>query len=153
MQSKRYDSIERQVVPAITGVNNRVIENTENHEVNYHGIRFKGRLILDAVQTGINFGSGYITLMCLPNDFITIPTIFADTDMIDAQSMIIACEPWAAIGGTTHDSDGSFVDFNITPKTSRNCATGAKIIGQVTNESPGIAAVLTALLSTFETSN
>jgi len=152
MQSKRYDSIERQVLPATTGVDSRVIENNENHQVNYHGVRFKGRIIANVDSAGANYGSGYITLMCLPNDFITIPTIRSDNDMLDAQSMIIAVEPWMTVVGVTNNINSylSGYDFDIVLKTSRNCATGGKIIGQVTNES-GLTCTITTLLSMFET--
>ena len=152
MQSKRYDTVERQTVPATTGVFNLVVENTENHQVNYHGVRYKGRIICDFASTGDILQSGYVTLFCLPNDFITIPQIRSDNDQIDAQSMIIATESWMVLGGTTNGHTGftSVHDFDFSIKTSRNCATGGKIIGQVTNDAGGVIS-LTAVLSMFET--
>ena len=70
MQSKQFQESVRQTIPQVSGVNTLVIENTENHRVNYHGIRFSGR-INSEVTVGANFGSGYITLMCIPVDGVS----------------------------------------------------------------------------------
>ena len=43
MQNKRYDAFERQTLNFGGGTGSLIIENEENTEVNYHGIRFKGQ--------------------------------------------------------------------------------------------------------------
>ena len=154
MQNKRFKATERQTLNFGGGFLNFQIENEENTEVNYHGIRFKGRVIIDLNDATLEFGSGWVTLMCIPPG-IAIPLIDSATDAETFQQFIIACETWEAAGGGGGDHNGSaaVADFNLVPKTSRNCVKGAQIVGQVVNESIGIQAVLTGLLSTFETTN
>ena len=158
MQNKRYNSVERQVLTAAGGINNQSIANDENTTVNYHGIRYKGRLMIDVTDSANEFGSGWITLMCIPPG-TTIPVIDSSSDAENFQQFIIAVETFAAFGGgpatDTANGNGAMavVDFEITPKTSRNCMKGASIVAQVVNESVGIEFLLTSVLSTFETTN
>jgi len=56
-------------------------------------------------------------------------------------------------GGAVDESAGNIFDFNIVPLTSRNCMKGAQIVGQVVNEGAAIQAILTCVLSCFETTN
>jgi len=93
MQQKEFEVSIRDVVPAITGVDNLVIENTGLSELNFHGIRYCGRLIIDQ-QAGDAYGSGFITLMCIPNDGIAIPSLLTEADLNDSNSFIIAVLPW-----------------------------------------------------------
>ncbi len=66
--------------------------------------------------------------------------------------MIIAIMPFSVFhgDGTTDDGAARVFDFDITPKTSRTCAEGGKIVGQVTNVGLG-QVVVTALLQSFGT--
>ncbi len=150
MQSKRFDEAELQTIPTLVGINTLVIQNDAQHRVNFHGIRYKGRLMKDNAGGAI-FQTGYVTLMCIPNDFIATTGIFGIAEMRQMNEMIIAIEPWSIFGGTAGQAGGmGHYDFDISPKTSRTCAFGGKIIGQVTNSGLGNVLV-TALLSTFST--
>ena len=153
MQQKEYEMGIRQTLPVLTGVDSIIIENGEASKMNFHGIRYKGRVQLDPAVGSDQFGSGMVTLMCIPNDQITIPTLLTEADLNDSNSFIIATEAWSAhIQGAPDDQSGynSCWDFDITPKTSRSCMRGGKIVGQITNTSPGVQAIVTHLLSTFE---
>ena len=158
MQNKRYNALERQTLAAAGGLGTISIQNGENTEVNYHGIRAKGRVIIDISDANPEFGSGWITLMCLPPG-VAVPLIDSAADAEANQNFIIACEQWSAFGGgaATDPSSGNggagCYDFDIVPRTSRNCSKDAQITLQVVNESGSIAAILTCLLSTFETTN
>ena len=152
IQNKEFRSTELQTLPPATGVDNIIIENDEQREQNYHGIRFKGRIIADDNVTNI-YMKGYVTLMCIPNDNITIPAITSAALLEDAQSYIIASELWSMFSGPTQTQNrgASIYDFDFAPKTSRTCSRGGKIVGQVTNESVSVNAVYSGLLSSFGT--
>ncbi len=153
MQNKRYDSVERQVVPAVTGINNLVIENLENTTVNYHGIRYKGRIMFDTLDSTFEFGSGWVSLLCVPPG-VSIPEIDSAADAENFQQFVIATEQFAGAAGSTITSGFNTVaDFDIVVKTSRNCMKGARLIGQLANDSAGISVILTCTLSCFETTN
>ena len=150
MQSKRFEASETITIPTLTGINSLIIENEDEHRINYHGIRFKGRILKDDV-THNTYQNGYIALLCVPNDFIPITGIFNTSDMEKMNQMIIALEPWSLQSGASGRGDTtSMYDFDIAPKTSRTCSKGGKIIGQITNEGLG-SVVLTTLLTTFST--
>ena len=120
--------------------------------MNFHGIRYKGRIIADD-KSGEQFGSGMVTLMCIPNDQITIPTLLTEADLNDSNSFIIATEAWATLTNeNTAPNIGATrqYDFEFAPKTSRSCMRGGKIVGQITNNSPTTTLTVTHLLSTFE---
>ena len=109
--------------------------------------------MIDETDATEEFGSGWITLMCIPPG-ITTPLIDSDVDANNFQQFIIAIEQWSAFGGGDNGNGAmGCYDFDIVPKTSRNCVKEGKIIGQVVNDSIGIQAILTAVLSTFETTN
>ncbi len=146
---KSFQTDERQTVPASTGSRNLVIENTENREENFHGMRFQGRLLSNP---GSNFGGGYISLMCIPNDQITIPDLNSEATLNDSNSFIIAVMPYVLdpVASGSENRYGGVFDFVIAPKTSRTCMKGGKIVGQVTNQSTG-AIVLSTMLSMFRT--
>jgi len=152
MQSKRFDEAELQTIVTATGINTLVLENQDEHRINYHGMRFQGRII--ANNSGGNlFQHGYVTLLCVPNDQVALSGIFSVADMRDWNEMIIAIIPWAVFAGTTTSaSDGysKVFDFNISPKTSRTCSRGGKIVAQVTNVGLG-SVVINTLLTTFTT--
>ena len=158
MQNKRYNSIERQGLAVAGGINNLSIANDENTTVNYHGIRYKGRIIADITDGASEFGSGWITLLCIPPG-VTIPVIDSSADAEDFQQFIIATEQWSTFAGgagtDTQNGNGAcaMFDFNFVPQTSRNCMKGASIVAQVINESVGMQVFLTSVLSTFETTN
>ena len=158
MQNKRYDSLERQTVTSAGGLGTISIENDENTTVNYHGIRFQGRIVSDISDNAAEFGSGWITLMCLPPG-VSTPVIDSSADANSFHQFIIATQQYAThSGGASTDTGngngaGSIFDFDIVPRTSRNCMKGAKIVGQVVNESVGINMILTDVLSMFETTN
>jgi len=155
MQNKRYDAFERQTLTVGGGILNTSIENEENTTVNYHGIRFKGRVTIDLADGTFEFGSGWITLLCLPPG-VAIPVIDSAADANSFQQFIIATEQFSnAGGGSGASSTGALAmyDFDIVPRTSRNCMKGAQIVGQVINESVGIQQVVTCVLSSFETTN
>ncbi len=153
MQNKRYEAFERQTLTVGGGIGNLSIENEENTTVNYHGIRFKGRVIIDITDAVTEFGSGWITLLCLPPG-VAVPVIDSSTDAESFQQFIIATEQFSGVGGGGTGGGGNLIyDFDIVPKTSRNCMKGAQIVGQVVNESIGIQVILTCVLSTFETTN
>ncbi len=109
---------------------------------------------MDQAESTAQYGSGFITLMCIPNDQITIPTLLTEADLNDSNSFIIGVIPFQmsvriAASETGLGYSGTY-DFEIAPKTSRTCMKGGKIVGQVTNLSPTADIVVTALLSTFE---
>ncbi len=150
MQNKRFDEAELATIPATTGINTLVLEVTDEHRINFHGIRYQGRIFTDSVA-GNQFGKGYIALLCVPNDQVALSGIFNVNDMIDWNAMIIAIKPWATWrAATLSDGASRFVDFDIAPKTSRTCAKGGKIVAQVTNVGSG-ATIVNALLTSFTT--
>ena len=153
MQQKEFEVIFRQVLPPDTGVNNLIIENNIISKINFHGIRFKGRIIQDPAETGNILSSGMVTLMCIPNDQIVIPTLLTEADLNDSNSFIIATEAWMIMSepAPAIPTFGTVYDFEFAPKTSRTCMKGGKIVGQVTVNSPTADVVITALLSSFET--
>ena len=150
MQMKTFETIQRQVIPQ-AGVNSLVIEVTDNIQENFHGIRFSGRLAADFVTAGIL--SGFVTLMCIPNDQIAIPNLQSEADLNDSNSFIIAVEAYSlhteSMG--TENRYGATYDFEFAPKTSRSCMKGGKIVGQVTVNGGVGQTVETAILSTFRT--
>ncbi len=152
MQSKRFDEAELQTIPTATGINTLVLEVADAHRINFHGIRYKGRIIAD--NAGVNiFQHGYVTLLCVPNDQVALSGIFGIADMRDWNEMIIAIIPWSTYTvNITDKGQGStnFFDFEIAPKTSRTCSEGGKIVAQVTNVGLG-SVVVNALLTTFST--
>jgi len=149
MQSKRFDEAEVATIPTATGINTLVLEVTDAHRINFHGIRYTGRIM--AADNFDLFQHGYITLLCVPNDQVALSGIFSVADMRDWNEMIIAIIPFAlvnkVVGG---NANGNFFDFSITPKTSRTCSEGGKIVAQVTNVGLG-SVVVNALLTTFST--
>jgi len=149
LQTKRFDEAESANIPTATGINTLVIENADDHRINYHGIRYKGRIL--STLTDDIFQNGYVTLLCVPNDFIATTGIFDIATMRDMNEMIIGIEPFALFSGAgNRPGAGAMYDFNITPKTSRTCSKGGKILGQVTNAGVGDVTV-TALLTAFST--
>ncbi len=153
MQQKEFEDNFRQALPALTGVDSLVIENTGLSKLNFHGIRYKGRIIQDQLST-VQFASGIVTLMCIPNDQIAIPALLTEADLNDSNSFIIATEAWSTFSdtaGANSPSAALFYDFNFVPLTSRSCMKGGKIVGQITNNSPVATITVTHLLSTFET--
>jgi len=154
MQQKEFEVSIRQGVPILTGVDSLVIENTGLSKLNFHGIRYKGRILQDAVASS-NFASGFVSLMCIPNDQIAIPTLLTEADLNDSNSFIIAVEAWSTQMRTTASDDTagakSFWDFDFAPKTSRSCMKGGKIVGQISNNSPVATLTVTHQLSSFET--
>jgi len=151
MQNKRFDEAELQTIPTATGINTLVLEVTDEHRINFHGIRYKGRIHADNAVSN-KFQHGYVTLLCVPNDQVALSGIFSVADMIDWNAMIVAIMPWSTYQGVTLTSDGAstFFEFDIAPKTSRTCAKGGKIVAQVTNVGLGNA-VVNALLTSFTT--
>ena len=155
MQQKEYEHNQRAVIPPATGVASLIIENTGLSKLNFHGIRYQGRLQADAGEPGDEYLSGFVSLMCIPNDQIAIPSLLTEADLNDSNSFIIGVIPYQMNVRATADNEslgysGTF-DFEIAPKTSRSCMRGGKIVGQVTNTSPTGDVVLTTLLSSFET--
>ncbi len=154
MQQKEFETVFRAVLPPNTGVSSLIIENNIISKINFHGIRFKGRIMADLAEPSAQFLSGFCTLMCIPNDQITVPVLLTEADLNDSNSFIIATEAWQI--GTRGGTDlqlgyGSVYDFEFAPKTSRSCMKGGKLVGQVTVNSPTADAVITTLLLTFET--
>ncbi len=149
MQSKRFDEAEVQTIPTLTGINTLVLENSERHRVNFHGIRFQGRIHSDTADS--IFQHGYITLLCVPNDQVVLSGIFNVNDMIDWNQMIIAIKPFSMFSGAGDAAGyGATFDFDIAPKTSRTCSEGGKIVAQVTNVGLG-SVILTTLLTLYST--
>jgi len=151
MQMKTFEFIERQVIP-INGVNSLVIEVTDNLQENFHGMRYCGRLIVDNDVVG--FVSGFVTLMCIPNDQIAIPALHTEADLNDSNSFIIAIVPFQMnITADIHTADyGAVFDWDFAPKTSRSCMKGGKIVGQVTLNTGSVdEIIMTSLLSVFRT--
>jgi len=153
MQQKEFEVTFRQVIPPLTGVTSLVIENTGLSKLNFHGIRMTGRINLDPAEGTNQFASGFATLMCIPNDQIVIPTLLTEADINDSNSFIIAIEAWQCVIGSSNQGTGysSTYDFKFAPKTSRSCMRGGKLVSQVTNNAPVADAVVTHLLSSFET--
>ena len=150
MQSKRFDEAELASIPASTGINTLVLEVTDSHRINFHGIRYKGRIFCDNTATPL-FQNGYVTLLCVPNDQVALSGIFGIADMRDWNEMIIAIQPWSTFrGDLIGDGASRFFEFDITPKTSRTCSEGGKIVAQVTNVGIG-SVIVNALLTSFST--
>ncbi len=152
MQQKEFEVNFRAVLPPDTGVSSLVIENTVISKINFHGIRFKGRISGDQAEPNNQFLSGIVSLMCIPNDQIAIPTLLSEADLNDSNSFIIACECWslAVPSGSVSLGYSGVYDFDFAPKTSRTCMKGGKLVGQVTVNSPIADAIITTQLSTFE---
>jgi len=150
MQTKRYDTIERQVIPQVNGVDSRQIVNSASRKTNFHGIRFEGTIISENLA-GNAFGSGFITLMCIPNQAVTVPVILNEADLKDAHTFIIAVEHYETFEQDNVMGETSIKRFSFAPKSSRTCAEGGFLVGQVTNTSPTLDMVITTLLSSFET--
>ncbi len=153
MQQKEFETSLRQVLPITTGVDSLIIENTGLSKLNFHGIRYKGRIMVDYSVAADVYSGGFVSLMCIPNDQIAIPTLLTEADLNDSNSFIIAVEPFQLHQQEAADDEGGYqgvYDFEITPKTSRSCMKGGKIVGQISNNS-GAQLVVTHLLSTFET--
>jgi len=153
MQQKEFEYSKLQVIPVTTGVDSLIIENTGLSKLNFHGIRYCGRIIVDPSIAADTFGAGFISLMCIPNDQIAIPSLLTEADLNDSNSFIIAVVPWSCHHQAAADNHGGYqtvFDFDIAPKTSRSCMKGGKIVGQITNSS-GIQAIVTHMLSSFET--
>ncbi len=149
MQTKRFDEAEVATIPTLTGINSLILENQDDHRVNFHGIRYKGRINGSSVANQIQHG--YVTLLCVPNDFIPTTGIFDIATMRDMNEMIIAIQPWMILNGSTNTAGyGSTFDWDIAPKTSRTCSMGGKIVAQVTNVGLG-AVQVNALLTLFST--
>jgi len=151
MQQKEYETIQRQVVPP-AGVNSLVIENTGLSKLNFHGMRMVGRILTDNAEPADAYASGFITLMCIPNDQVAIPNLQTEADLNDSNSFIIAVIPFELHQRVnTIISTAGVFDFEIAPKTSRSCMKGGKIVAQISNNSPVADIVVTYILSTFET--
>ena len=153
MQQKEFETSIRQVVPATTGVDSLTIENTGLSKLNFHGIRYLGRIIVDYSTASDQYSSGFISLMCIPNDQIVVPSLLNEADLNDSNSFIIGVIPWQCHQQSAAADEGGYqgcFDFEIAPKTSRSCMKGGKIVGQITNNSAA-PVVVTHLLSTFET--
>ncbi len=154
MQQKEFETVQRQVIPP-AGVNSLIIENTGLSKLNFHGIRFLGRIQMDREEPTAQYASGFITLMCIPNDQIAIPNLQTEADLNDSNSFIIGVIPYQMqvvfASSNTGLTYASTYDFEIAPKTSRSCMKGGKIVGQVTNNSPTADVTLTSVLSSFET--
>ncbi len=153
MQMKTYE-LSVQTARAANTVDNLVIENTDNREENFHGIRFQGRIITDDAASA--FCSGIVAILCIPNDQITIPSLSTEAIINDSNSFIVAIKPWMTLSvtasGTNQNRFGGVVDFDIAPKTSRTCMKGGKIVGQVfNNAASGNLITLTSMLSLFRT--
>ena len=148
MQNKRFEATELITIPPTTGINTLILEVVDDHKINFHGMRYQGRIFNDNVFSG--FQNGYVTLLCVPNDQVALSGIFSENDMEKWNAMIIAIQPWATFGFVGRDGSAKYFDFNIAPKTSRTCAKGAKIVAQVTNEGLG-SVVVNALLTSFTT--
>ena len=150
MQQKEFEVTTRQVIPP-AGVNSLIIENTVISSINFHGIRFSGRLQMDFSEPSAQLASGFITLMCIPNDQIAIPNLQVEADLNDSNSFIIAIEQYQmSTRATSQPSAATTYDFNFAPKTSRICMQGGKIVGQVSNTSPTADVTISTLLSSFE---
>ncbi len=154
MQQKEYEAIFRQVIPP-AGKVDLTIENTGLSKLNFHGIRAQGRIQMDMAEPLDQYGSGFATLMCIPNDQITIPTLLTEADLNDSNSFIVAIEviqmAQQDVGQALNLAFGQTWDFRYAPKTSRSCMKGGKLVLQVSNNSPTADFVYSGLLSSFET--
>ncbi len=122
-------------------------------KINFHGIRYKGRIQGDPAEPATQLQSGFVSLMCIPNDQITIPTLLTEADLNDSNSFIIAVEAWSFLTPTGANAKGGYntqYEFDFAPKTSRTCMRGGKLVGQVTSNAPVADTVITHQLSTFE---
>ncbi len=153
MQQKEFETIQRQVIPP-AGVNSLVIENSGLSKLNFHGFRYQGRIQVDQDEPADQYSSGFISIMCIPNDQIVIPNLQTEADLNDSNSFIVAVMPYqmhGVISGAEPIGYGGTYDFAISPKTSRSCMKGGKLVGQVSNNSVVPDVILTAMLSSFET--
>jgi len=151
MQNKRFVTTELAAIPPTTGINTLVLETTDEHRINYHGIRYQGRLF--ARTDSGTYQKGYITLLCVPNDQVALSGIFSDNDMVDWNEMIIAVMPWSMQGQASFAAANgapSIFDWVIDPRTSRTCSKGGKIVAQVTNVGNGTTLV-NCLLTSYTT--
>ncbi len=89
--------------------------------------------------------------MCVPNDFITIPTIASANDLEDAQSFIIATEVVNLRCQIANNESefGNVHDFEFVIKSSRTCSRGGKLIGLISDTSAIQTWTVSAMLSTF----
>jgi len=150
MQMKTFETNQRQAIP-VGGQVTSVIEATDNREENFHGMRHKGLIVQDAT---IGFASGFCGIMCIPNDQIAIPVLLTEADLNDSNSFIVTIESWMTrIQATGENSEfGAVYAYDHTPKTSRSCMKGGKIVGFVSCTSGSVDGVtFTNLLSLFRT--
>ena len=91
MQTKRYETAENFTLGSGTQLS-EVITNADNLRVNWHGIRFQGRIFADIVSADNNC-RGFLGIMCLPPGLST-PTIANESDLNDNYQYIIAVTPW-----------------------------------------------------------
>jgi len=153
MQQKEFETSIRQTIPITTGVDSLVIENTGLSKLNFHGMRYIGRIMADYATAADLYGSGFVTLMCIPNDQIAIPTLLTEADLNDSNSFIIAIKPWMIHNQAAASNEGGYqsvYEFDFVVKTSRSCMKGGKIVGQISNNGP-LQVVGTHQLSSFET--
>ncbi len=153
MQNKSFRNLERQVVIA-NGQGTLTMQNDSERRENFHGIRAKGRIIIDDTNDG--FSSGFITVLCLPQSDMAVPVISDSATMEGVNEMIVAIEPFMvqmpAAGGLAPTQTGGVHDFDIVLQTSRTCSRGGRIVLQVHNDSGSInSIILTCLLTSFRT--
>ena len=148
MQTKRYESLENGTLG--TGQLNEIIENQDNLKVNFHGIRFKGRIKADHVSAD-NASSGYVGVMCINQAGTTIPTLQTETDLRENYTYIIAVEPWYTYGGSTTQNEVALHDFDFALKTTRTCPRDGRLIGFISNRTGGKNQNVNSLISAFET--
>ena len=153
MQTKNYENLERQVVPA-NGQGTISFQNVEKRKENFHGIRFKGRIIVDDANLGLS--SGFIYLLCLPTSAQPTPIMTSSALMDDNNAFLIAIEPFMVLnenaGGNVNAQFGSVHDWNFEIRTSRTCNEGGRIVAVVHNDSSSTNSIIVnMLLSCFRT--
>ena len=148
MQTKRYETAESFTL-GTGGQLNEEIANDDNLKVNWHGIRFKGRIMADQVSAD-NAAAGMIGIMCVPQEGIATPAVSGEADLNNFYSYIIANEPWRVFGGSSTQGFTAIYDFDIVLKSTRTCPKGGRLIGYVSNRG-NKNVIVNSSLSTFET--
>ena len=148
-QTKRYESAELFTIGS-PGTLSEIITNTDNLKVNWHGIRFKGRIRADNASAD-NETHGFCGIMCIDQEGVAVPQLLTEGNLNQFYPFIVAVEPWSVFGGSTNPNQyGSQHDFDYVIKTSRTCPKEGRLIGFVSNNGAK-SVVATTLLSTFET--
>ena len=122
------------------------IQLTEGPNVNIHGLRYCFSIEPENADANAN---GFWVLYCYPASVLSVndfPSTFATLDNEDFLPYVWGVGCWTA-------SNQAPYHYEFTPKTSRNCQQGARIVGVITKTGISAGAVRINQTLTGFTSN